>query len=239
MYVLLFFWLSVAGLFPIWPSQISGISPSISGDLVDFGLLGGCKYALVLNGFYALTTPRDTSRMENDSNFQKYMANYNRWDAYKHETELYKPFVELANYCLGKKSKIQFCRDDPTIVLGSDAERKPNTVNIWWAALALGSRTSVDNLSGGGPGKLDAFHWMEILAFWEFKFVPGGVSPGTRRHIYDPSRSDAVMNSQSGQLNSGAAATEEGGEEGSSSPQQSGTKTKNRCTRWPADDDEV
>jgi hypothetical protein len=45
-YVLLFFWLSVADLFPIWPSQISGISPSISGDLADLGLLGGCKYAL-------------------------------------------------------------------------------------------------------------------------------------------------------------------------------------------------
>jgi hypothetical protein len=186
-----------------------------------------------------INNAEDTSRMENDPNFQKYMANYNRWDAYKHETELYKPFVELANYCLGRKSKIQFCRDDPTIVLGSDAERKPDTVNIWWAALALGSRTSVDNLSGGGPGKLDAFHWMEILAFWEFKFVLGGVSPGTRRHLYDPSCSDAVMNSQSGQLNSGAAATEEGGEEGSPSPQQSGTKTKNRSTRWPADDDEV
>jgi hypothetical protein len=51
-YVLLFFWLSVAGLFPIWPSQISGISRSISGDLADFGLLGGCKYALVATFFF-------------------------------------------------------------------------------------------------------------------------------------------------------------------------------------------
>jgi hypothetical protein len=89
-------------------------------------------------------------------------------------------------HCIGKRVKIQFCRDDPTLVLGSDAERKPDVVSIWKAALALGTRTSADNLSAGGPGRLDAFHWMELIAFWEFKFVPGGVDPGTHRYACDP-----------------------------------------------------
>ncbi|KAJ7718758.1 hypothetical protein DFH07DRAFT_933460 [Mycena maculata] len=119
-----------------------------------------------------ITNAQDTSRTQNDNEFQEYMARYNRWDMYKDETELYQPFVELANYCIGKQARIQFCRDDPTIVLGSDAERKPDVVSIWKAALALGSRTSPDNLSEGGPGRSDAFHWMELIAFWEFKFVP-------------------------------------------------------------------
>ncbi|KAJ7194101.1 hypothetical protein GGX14DRAFT_586909 [Mycena pura] len=92
-----------------------------------------------------------TTKMESDSKFQKYLATYNRWDAYEHETELYPP---LTNYGIGKRSGIQFCRNDPTIVLGSDAQRKPDVVSIWKAALALGTRTSVDDLSEGGPGKL-------------------------------------------------------------------------------------
>ncbi|KAJ6521735.1 hypothetical protein B0H19DRAFT_1244563, partial [Mycena capillaripes] len=100
-------------------------------------------------------------------------------DAYTRETELYRPFIELANHCIGKKAKIRFCRDDPTIVHGSDAERKPDVVSIWEAALALGGRSSADNLSQGGPGKDAAFHWMELIAFWEFKFVRGGVQPVT------------------------------------------------------------
>ncbi|KAF7326535.1 Other 1 protein kinase [Mycena venus] len=126
-----------------------------------------------------ITNSQDTTRTENDSKFQKYLARYNRWDVYKHETELYQPFVELANYCIGRQTKVQFCRNDPTIVLGSDAERKPDVVSIWEATLALGARTSADNLSDGGPGKLNAFHWMELIAFWEFKFVPGGVDSVT------------------------------------------------------------
>ncbi|KAJ6598737.1 hypothetical protein B0H10DRAFT_2085083 [Mycena sp. CBHHK59/15] len=127
-----------------------------------------------------ITNAQGTSRAQNDPKFQEYMSKYNRWTAYKHETELYQPFVELANYCIGKQANIQFCRDVPTIVLGSDAERKPDVVSIWKAALTLGARTDADNLSDGGPGRLNAFHWMELIAFWEFKFVPGGVDPGTR-----------------------------------------------------------
>ncbi|KAJ7221119.1 hypothetical protein C8J57DRAFT_1594251 [Mycena rebaudengoi] len=95
----------------------------------------------------------DTSKTENDSNSQDHMSKYNRWDAYRHETELYQPFVEPANYCIGRQAKIQFCREDPTIVLGCHAERKPDVVTIWEAALTLGARTSADNLSDTGPGR--------------------------------------------------------------------------------------
>ncbi|KAJ7231053.1 hypothetical protein B0H12DRAFT_1192785 [Mycena haematopus] len=119
-----------------------------------------------------ITEPQDTGEMERDSKFQEFMNDYNQWPTYTHETELYKPFVELANYCLDKEgAEIQLCRNDPTIVHGSDARRKPDVLSIWRAALAL-SRGSVDNLSKGGPGKDYAFHWMELLAFWEFKFLP-------------------------------------------------------------------
>ncbi|KAJ6529869.1 hypothetical protein DFH09DRAFT_153470 [Mycena vulgaris] len=115
-----------------------------------------------------------------DAKFEEYMHTYNWFDSYQRETDLYGPFVELANYCIGKQAKIQFCRNDPTFVLGSEADRKPDVLNIWKSALRLGDRLNVDNLSLGGPGKGNAFHWMELLAFWEFKFVRGGVDTATR-----------------------------------------------------------
>ncbi|KAJ6505600.1 hypothetical protein DFH09DRAFT_1335075 [Mycena vulgaris] len=73
-----------------------------------------------------INNDQDTSRTENDSKFQKYLAQYNQWDVYKREAELHQPFVELADYCIGKQAKIQLCRDDPPSVLGSDAERRPD-----------------------------------------------------------------------------------------------------------------
>jgi hypothetical protein len=115
--------------------------------------------------------------MQRDLQFQKHMSTYNRWHAYTDETQLYKPFVELANYCIGEEAGIRFCRDDPTIVRGSDAQRKPDVISIWTAALLLEGRLNTDHLSQTGPGK-DAFHWMELLTFWELKFIPGGLGPG-------------------------------------------------------------
>ncbi|KAJ7856529.1 hypothetical protein B0H14DRAFT_3864988 [Mycena olivaceomarginata] len=123
-----------------------------------------------------ITDAKNTSRMQRDSQFQKHMSTYNRWHAYTDETQLYKPFVELANYCIGQEAGIRFCRDDPTIVRGSDAQRKPDVISLWTAALLLEGRLNTDHLSQAGPGK-DAFHWMELLAFWEFKFIPGGPVP--------------------------------------------------------------
>ncbi|KAJ7804338.1 hypothetical protein B0H14DRAFT_3486344 [Mycena olivaceomarginata] len=121
-----------------------------------------------------ITNAQDTSRTENDHTFQKYLAKYNQWDVYERETQLYQPFVELANYCIGNKLKFNSVAMTRPVSSG-----KPDVVSIWAAALALGARTSADNLADGGPGKLSPFHWMELIAFWEFKFVPGGVDPVT------------------------------------------------------------
>ncbi|KAJ6583357.1 hypothetical protein DFH09DRAFT_1360069 [Mycena vulgaris] len=143
-----------------------------------------------------INNDQDTSRMENDSKFQKYLPKYNQWDVYKREAELYQP------------------------VLGSDAERRPDVVSIWKAVLALGARTSADNLADGVPGKLRAFHWMELIAFWEFN------------------HSNVLQLDSSSLSSNRTSASKEGGEKAPSSPQQSQTETESRYTRWPADDDE-
>ncbi|KAJ7357242.1 hypothetical protein DFH08DRAFT_736677 [Mycena albidolilacea] len=88
------------------------------------------------------------------------------------ETDLYAPFVTLANHCLGKDASIQFCRDDPQIIRGSPAQRKPDVISVMFAALLLSARDGADNLQDRGPPDDDAFHWLETISFWEFKFEP-------------------------------------------------------------------
>jgi hypothetical protein len=119
--------------------------------------------------------------------FKAFMAEY-KPTTVKRETELYRPFVEMANYCLKKLNSrpIVFCRDDPVIVLGSDAHRKPDVVIVEEAALRIEGRDSVDNLSENGPPDGLAFHWIELVSFWEFEVDPRGDSvPGTSD---DPAR---------------------------------------------------
>jgi hypothetical protein len=87
-------------------------------------------------------------------------------NAVKHETDLHRPFTELA-HSLDKLGgdNIRFCRNDPIIVPGSNGSA---------TASEIGTRDSVDNLSKNRPFE-NVFHWMELLAFWEFKLVRGKI----------------------------------------------------------------
>ncbi|KAF7334854.1 Other 1 protein kinase [Mycena sanguinolenta] len=129
-----------------------------------------------LKSILHVKNPGDTSlydALQNSSSrdrefFKTALDNY--WKNASCENDLYAPFVTLANFCLGKNADIQFCRDDPQIIRGSPAQRKPDVVSVMLAALSLGTRTSADNLQDRGPPENDAFHWLEIISFWEFKF---------------------------------------------------------------------
>ncbi|KAJ7918844.1 hypothetical protein B0H13DRAFT_1869007 [Mycena leptocephala] len=80
--------------------------------------------------------------------------------AREHETDLHRPFTELA-HSLDKLGgdNIRFCRNDPIIVPGSNGSV---------TASEIGTRDSVDNLSKNRPFE-NVLHWMELLAFREFK----------------------------------------------------------------------
>ncbi|KAJ7862507.1 hypothetical protein B0H14DRAFT_2740242 [Mycena olivaceomarginata] len=94
-----------------------------------------------------------------DEDFKRKLDNYLNAKIQKEE-HLYNPFVILANDCLDKlgvkQHMFQFCRDDPVFLLGSKANRKPDVMNV-----------GLDDMSDKGPRT--AFHWREILSFWEFK----------------------------------------------------------------------
>jgi hypothetical protein len=49
----------------------------------------------------------------------------------RHGTDMYQPFIALANACFSKLSgsDLGYCGDDPTIVVGSDANEKPDVLN--------------------------------------------------------------------------------------------------------------
>jgi hypothetical protein len=85
----------------------------------------------------------------------------------------YYPFVVLANYTLTKKNKKHpdtnaFYRNDPTIVSGSYASRKPDVIAANSEAIFNGTRISDDSCKNEGP-KGYPFHWGELRSFVEFK----------------------------------------------------------------------
>lgn len=96
------------------------------------------------------------------------------------ETDRYAPFCELANEILldaygfytakvDKKAIImQLCRNDPQIVQGSPAKRKPDVATVTTKAYTYTGRDSVDNMMKEGP-KGKPFYWSELALFWEFK----------------------------------------------------------------------
>ncbi|KAJ7067149.1 hypothetical protein C8F01DRAFT_1247545 [Mycena amicta] len=130
----------------------------------------------------ARTTTSTTITSQDQPHVREEMNIYNQpWNTYTHETQLYKPFIELANYCIGTKTNLRFGRNDPIIVLGSNAPRKPDVVSVWNAALTLRNFdvNTLSDLKEPGPrGK--PFHWRDLLTFWEFKHVPKG---GTFLHL--------------------------------------------------------
>jgi hypothetical protein len=92
-----------------------------------------------------------------------------------HETSRYPPFIILANHILDQldhnpDSNICFCRNDPVIVGGSCAERKPDVVGVRNQSLEVSERSSVDNLMKNGPDGA-CFWWTELLLYFEFKLI--------------------------------------------------------------------
>ncbi len=92
-----------------------------------------------------------------------------------HETSRYPPFIVLANHVINQldhksDSNICFCRNDPIIVGGSRAERKPDVAGVRYQSLEVSERSSVDNLMKDGPDKA-CFWWTEVLLFFEFKLI--------------------------------------------------------------------
>jgi hypothetical protein len=92
-----------------------------------------------------------------------------------HETSRYPPFIVLANHVISQldrnpDSNICFCRNDPVLVGGSHAERKPDVAGVRYQSLEVSERSSVDNLMKDGPDGA-CFWWTELLLFFEFKLI--------------------------------------------------------------------
>ena len=91
------------------------------------------------------------------------------------ETSRYPPFIILANHVFdhldhNPDCNICFCRNDPVLVGGSRAERKPDVAGVRYESLEVLERLSVDNLMKDGPNGA-CFWWTEILVFFEFKLI--------------------------------------------------------------------
>ena len=67
----------------------------------------------------------------------------------------------------GNSFNLRVCRNDPRIMLGSNASRSPDCSFLWRHILNRGSRKS--NPLFKPPPEGCGFHWFELLAFLEFK----------------------------------------------------------------------
>ena len=99
-----------------------------------------------------------------------------------HETSRYPPFIVLANHVINQLDhnpdfNICFCRNDPVLVGGSRAERKPDVAGVRYQNLEVSERSSVDNLMKDGSNGA-CFWWTELLLFFEFKTVVRGPGSG-------------------------------------------------------------
>jgi hypothetical protein len=118
----------------------------------------------------------NTSQIHNivhDQYFEKMVSKYR--EPVTHETSRYPSFIELANHAISRlntnpDSRICLCRNDPVIVAGSHAARKPDVVGVRHKSLEVPERSSVDNLMNDGPNQVP-FWWTELLFFFEFKVI--------------------------------------------------------------------
>ena len=86
------------------------------------------------------------------------------------ESSRYYPFITLANLIISSLTGTDwptFCRNDPIIIQGSSAERKPDVVLLPPGAVDGTKRGLADELLKG-PEKMP-FYWSEVLAYLEFK----------------------------------------------------------------------
>lgn len=112
--------------------------------------------------------------IENIVNSKRYQDMLQRYVArIHHETECYYPFTELVNHATAQLREsnefvVSFCRNDPIIVKGSYAQRKPDGGGVEHGVENEGEREGVDNISRGGPEGI-VFLWTDFISFLEFK----------------------------------------------------------------------
>src|ERR1700678_2364452 len=126
--------------------------------------------------------------------FKKMVSDYRK--PVTHETSRYAPFIILANHVISQldhnhDSNICFCRNDPVLVRGSRAERKPDVAVVYCQSLQVLDRSSVDNLMKDGPAGA-CFSWTELLLFFEFKLVYNQLSEGLVRDAVTRDRSSST-----------------------------------------------
>jgi hypothetical protein len=107
-------------------------------------------------------------------NSKRYLDMLQRYTArIHHEMEHYHAFTELVNHAMdqlrdSEEFVVSFCRNDPVIVKGSYAQRKPDGAGVEHDVLNEGERDGVDNLSKEGP-RGNALFWTDFISFLEFK----------------------------------------------------------------------
>ncbi|KAF8500008.1 hypothetical protein BU17DRAFT_102611 [Hysterangium stoloniferum] len=110
-------------------------------------------------------------RIVETKHFKKLMDKYS--EPVSDESECYAPFSEMVNYGfdeIGLKDR-WLCHNEGRLIWGSYAARKLDVLGVLTKAFGQGGRMNPDNLSKNGPEWIDAFHWGEVLDFWEFKLA--------------------------------------------------------------------
>ena len=117
---------------------------------------------------------QEKTRIDNIAKSEEYIKKLKTYaKEVTRDTDRYRPFAELANYVMkqlqGKgEPDICFCRNDPIIVRGSCAQRKPDVCTAHKDVMNEDERGGVDNLSKEGPAG-SPFRWVDLISFWEFK----------------------------------------------------------------------
>jgi len=129
------------------------------------------KHILRVSPEWRLQEKSSIEKIVNSKRYQDMLQCYT--SQIHHETERYHPFTELVNHAMEQlrgqdEFVVSFCRNDPIIVKGSYAQRKPDSTGVENDVVNEGERGGVDNLSKEGPVG-NAFFWTDVISFLEFK----------------------------------------------------------------------
>jgi hypothetical protein len=120
---------------------------------------------------------KNASQISNIVKSQSFKKMVSKYCKERHETSRYPPFIDLGNDVMrqlggnpNSESDMCFCRNDPVIVGGPCAHRKPDVAGVRRQSLEVEERMSVDNLMKDGPNSM-RFSWTELLSFFEFKLI--------------------------------------------------------------------
>jgi hypothetical protein len=151
-------------------TEVKEYYPYLREDLQNCATIEFEEYLEFIFGYkYDSNVAAIAKKIADKEEFKKLMEKY--CEVVAHETGRYVPFVEMVNYVFHQigPGTVQLCRNDPTLLWGSYASRKPDVLGVLQGVFDQGDRSDPDNLSQKGPGETNAFHWGEALDFWEFK----------------------------------------------------------------------